>query len=118
MTKRSAKPTADWTQWSEAEARQALASLANSKLSIAAFARSVYVPVGRIVYWRQKFVQGQPARSQHANPKLIPVQLMNTVMAATIEIRLHSFTLCVPESTSTENLAALLVGIAQKANGC
>jgi transposase-like protein len=118
MTNRSAKPTTYWIQWNEAEARKALAMLANSNLSIVAFARSVGVSPARIAYWRKKFAHGQPAPSQPATTTFIPVQLNNTIKAATVEIRLHSLTLCVPESTSTEDLAALFVAIARKTNAC
>jgi hypothetical protein len=104
MTNRSAKPTAYWTQWTEAEARKALATLANSDLSAVVFARSVGVSPARIAYWRKKLAPRQAARTQPATTTFIPVQLTNTIKAATVEIRLGSPTLCVPESTSTEGV--------------
>jgi transposase-like protein len=43
-----------WRQWTEAEARAALAELAESGESLASFARRKGVSSNRLVYWRRR----------------------------------------------------------------
>ncbi|MBX3126224.1 MAG: transposase [Polyangiaceae bacterium] len=47
-------PKRRWRQWSEQEARKAVAELAASGESAAAFSRRTGVSLGRLSYWRQR----------------------------------------------------------------
>jgi hypothetical protein len=67
MSHRTPK-TQHWQQWTEREARDALARLDRSDLSAAAFARSLGVSINRIRYWRTRFAAGQPATTSPTEP--------------------------------------------------
>jgi hypothetical protein len=70
-----------WRQWTEGEARVALAELARPGESAAEFARSRGFSIQRIYYWKKRL------RATLTVPAFVPVRLPpSTITSATIEI--------------------------------
>ena len=94
-----------WRQWTEAEARAALAELAESGESQAGFARRKGVSSNRLVYWRRRV--GAPP----AVPSFVQVRLPAPGTApdgARIEVVVGDVAVRVREDIDVGRLAALV----------
>src|ERR1700736_3993543 len=78
------KAPGGWRQWTEDEARAALAELARSGESMAEFARSRGFSTQRVRYWRKRL--GAIRAVAAFVPVRLPVAAPTTVAAAAIEI--------------------------------
>lgn len=102
-----------YKQWSEDEARAALARLDASGQSVAAFARSIGVSAHRITYWRAKLAIASTTQARHG--PFVPVRI---AAHASLEVALGPVSLRLPEHTSAERVADLLAAIARKVGPC
>ena len=96
-----------WRPWSEKQARARLDALAESGLSVAAFARRRGVSARRLPYWAQRL--DQPARVA-----FVPVSFPAVVAPpdAVIEIAAGDVVLRVREGLHVEHLARLVAALA------
>ena len=89
-----------WRQWTEEDARSALAELSSTRESVTEFARRKGVSVERIGYWRKRLTQGViPAF------KAVPVTEGGR---AQIEIAVAGVTMRIREDVDLERLADLV----------
>ena len=93
-----------WRQWTEQDAREALAELARSGESLAAFARRRGVSGERVRYWRKRLADGTPA--------FVAIPVGSERHGPRIEITTAEVTLRVREDIDLEHLSTLIeVGI-------
>lgn len=111
MSKRS-PPAAHWTQWTETEARAALARWSDSGLSAARFARELGVSPHRLLYWRDKL---GPTVASPAVPAFVPVHL---VAPAEIVLSVGEVSLRLRDDTPHERVAELLCAIVRRVRAC
>jgi len=109
MSQRSSK-TPRWQQWTEREARDVLARLDRSELSVAAFARSLGVSIHRIRYWRTRLAAPQPASSQAPDP-FIAVRVRP---AHAIKITLAAVCVELAADTAAERIADIVAALAKR----
>jgi hypothetical protein len=114
MSQRPPKPQ-HWQQWTEREARDVLARLDRSELSIAAFARSLGVSIDRIRYWRARLAATpQPA----AAPAPAPFIAVRVRSAHTIKITLAALCIELAADTDAERLADIVAALAKRQLPC
>lgn len=108
--RRTAGGRRSWRQWTEDEARAALAELAGSRESPAEFARRRGISKQRIVYWKKRL-------GETAAPVFVAVPLP----AATrheVEIAIDGITLRVREDLDVEHLADIIGALGRRGRGC
>jgi transposase-like protein len=98
-------------QWTEQDAREALAELTRTGESIAEFARRRGVSGERVRYWRKRLADGAPAFVA-----IPPVG--SDRQGPWIEIATTAVTLRVREDVDLEHLAALIEVVARHGRGC
>jgi hypothetical protein len=104
-----------WQQWTEDEARTALAELSRSGQSAAEFARCRGFSTARIRYWKQRL------DVTAVIPAFVPVNLPVTPPAVgtrTIEIVARDVTVRVREDLDVEHVARIVGALAGGARGC
>ncbi len=100
-----------WRQWSEAEARAALAEFAASGESAARFAHRTGVSSRRLAYWKTRL--GTVAAA------FVAVQLpSNALVRDTIEICVDGVAVRVREDLDVAHIARLVDALARPARGC
>jgi transposase-like protein len=99
-----------WRQWTEEDAREALAELARTGESIAGFARRRGVSGERIRYWRKRLTDS-------AVPAFVAVPVTSAGRPQ-IEIVGASVTLRVREDVSLEHLSDLIDTVARHGRRC
>lgn len=99
-----------WRQWTEQDAREALAELARTGESIAGFARRRGVSGERIRYWRRRLADG-------ATPAFVAVPVASAGPPR-IEIVAGGVTLRVREDVSLEHLSDLIDTVTRRGRGC
>jgi transposase-like protein len=101
-----------WRQWTERDAREALAELARTGESIAGFARRRGVSGERVRYWRRRLADGAP-------PAFVAVPVASASAGPPqIEIVAGSVTLRVREDVSLEHLSDLIDTVTGRGRGC
>jgi hypothetical protein len=113
---RTAGKRRGWQQWTEDEARSALAELARSGESAATFARSRGFSTQRVHYWKKR-LGGSPAVPAFV-PVRWPVEAPRSVAAHSIEIISGGITLRVREDLDVEHVARIVAALANGARGC
>jgi hypothetical protein len=104
-----------WHQWTEEEARAALAELAQSRQSVAEFAGCRGFSTARIRYWKKRLgVTAIPAFV----PVGLPVATRATTVTRTIEILVGDVTVRVREDLDVEHVARIVEALADRARGC
>lgn len=105
-----------WHQWTEDEARAALAELSRSGESEAAFARARGFSTQRIRYWKKRL------GTTTAVPAFVPVRLSALTTAATrpptIEIISRDVTVRVREDLDVEHVARIVEALAGRGREC
>jgi|HubBroStandDraft_1064217.scaffolds.fasta_scaffold20878_6 transposase-like protein len=99
-----------WRQWTEQDAREALAELARSGESLAAFARRRGVSGERVRYWRKRLADGAPA--------FVAIPVGSDRQGPRIEVTTAEMTLRVREDIDLEHLSALIEVVARHGRGC
>ena len=99
-----------WRQWTEQEARAALAELAGSGESPADFARRRGISTQRIVYWKKRL-------RETTAPVFVAVPLPPATRDQ-IEIALDGITLRVREDLDVEHLADIIGALVRRGRGC
>ena len=99
-----------WQQWTEQDAREALAELTRTGESIAEFARRRGVSGERVRYWRKRLGNGAPV--------FVAVPVGSDRQGPRIEITTTAVTLRVREDVDLEHLAALIEVVARHGRGC
>jgi hypothetical protein len=112
---RTAEKRGGWHQWTEDEARSALAELARSGESVAVFAHSRGFSTQRVRYWKKRLGES-PAVAAFV-PVRWPVAAP-TVSPPTIEIVSGGITLRVREDLDVEHVARIVAALASRARGC
>jgi len=105
-----------WHQWTEDEARAALAELARSGESVAEFARSRGFSTQRVRYWKKRLAA--TAVVPAFVPVRLPVAVARTVAATTIEIASGGVTVRVREDLDVEHLARIVEALSGRAGRC
>jgi len=113
---RTADKRRGWHQWTEDEARSALAELARSGESAATFARSRGYSTQRVHYWRKR-LSASPAVPAFV-PVRWPVAAPTRGATPSIEIISGGITLRVREDIDVEHLARIVGALASRARGC
>jgi hypothetical protein len=101
-----------WKQWSEGEARAALAELVRSGESASAFARSRGFSTQRIAYWRKRL--GGASTPAFVSVAMPPV----SALRAPIEIVVGDVIVRVREEADVEQLARIVEALARGGRGC
>lgn len=114
MSRRS-PPTAHWTQWSESEARTALARWSSSGLSAARFARELGVSPHRLLYWRDKLGAASASPLAAPAPAFVPVQL---IAPADLVLTVGDVSLRLRDDTAADRVADLLCAIVARVRAC
>jgi hypothetical protein len=99
-----------WRQWTEQEARAALAELGGSRETPAEFARRRGISTQRIVYWKKRL-------GESAAPVFVAVPLAPATRDQ-IEIALDGITLRVREDLDVEHLADIIGALGRRGRGC
>jgi transposase-like protein len=98
-----------WRQWSEREAREALAELGRSGEGIARFARRKGVSEQRLYYWRKRIAEA-------ATPAFVAVPVAPSL--AQIEIASEAVTVRVREDLGLDHVGDLVEVVARRGRGC
>jgi transposase-like protein len=98
-----------WRQWTESEARAALAELARSGEGIARFARRKGVSEQRLYYWRRRI-------AEVAAPAFVAVALATS--RPQIEIASEAVTVRVREDLDPERVGDLVEVVARRGRPC
>ncbi len=102
-----------WQQWTEEQARAALAELGQSGLSLGKFAAFKGISVRRLAYWRTRLAEA-------GSPRFVGVDV-STARAATegrIEIVVGDLTVRVREELDAERVARLVEALARRHREC
>ena len=99
-----------WTQWTEAQARAALAEWRESKQSAEAFARKRGFAPGRLAYWRKRL-------EARATGAFVPV-VAPARRDAHVEIELRGVTLRLREDLAPEIIARIVAALASTTRPC
>ncbi len=99
-----------WRQWTEQQARAALAELAASGESAAGFARRKGVSSQRLAYWR-----GRLARP--ASTEFVAVELAGDSLARWMEIVVGGVVVRVREELDAERVAQLVRALGRQVGG-
>jgi hypothetical protein len=113
---RTARQRGGWHQWTEDEARAALAELAGSGRSAAEFARSRGFSIQRIQYWKKRL--GAPRAVPAFVPVRLPVTAAIAVTGRIIEIVTGDVTVRVREDLDVEHVARIVEALSGRARGC
>lgn len=101
-----------WKQWSEGEARAALAELARSGESASRFARIRGFSTQRIAYWRKRLAGAStPAFVSVAMPPLSATRAPIEIVVADVVIRVR-------EEVDVEQLARIVDALARRDREC
>jgi transposase-like protein len=100
-----------WRQWSESEAREALAELASSGESAASFARRRGISTQRLAYWKKRLASGTA-------PKFVAVALAPATSPRWIEISAGGVVVRVPEPLDEDRVARLVEAIRRRLGPC
>ncbi len=98
-----------WRQWTESEAREALAELGRSGESVARFARRKGVSAQRVHHWRKRIAEG-------GVPAFVAVPVAPRL--AQIEIVSEAVTVRVREDLDLEHVGDLIEVVARRGRGC
>ena len=107
-----------WRQWTESEAREALAEFAQSGESLASFARRREVSSNRLRYWRKRLGEGALV------PSFVQVRLRGSIAADApsdgerIEVVVDDVAVRVPLEMDVGRLAALVRALAGREPAC
>jgi hypothetical protein len=96
-----------WRQWSEAEARAALAELDGSGESAKRFASRKGVSTQRLAYWRKRLAD--------SGTTFVAVPLPEAGRGGHVEIALDGVVVRVREEVEVDHVARLVVAIARRA---
>jgi transposase-like protein len=99
-----------WRQWSEEDARSALAELSSTRESVTEFARRKGVSVERIRYWRKRLMQ-------HEVPAFMAVPVSDGARAQ-IEIAVAGLTMRIREDVDLERLSDLVDIVTRSSRRC
>jgi hypothetical protein len=99
-----------WSQWTEKEAREALAELAASGESAAAFARRMGVSPGRIAYWQKRM-------ASRGTPDFVPVDIAGVTRSRCLEIVAAGVVIRVREDLEADQVAHLVEAIGRRVSG-
>lgn len=106
-----------WRQWSEAEARAALAELARSAESTVSFARRKGVSPQRLQYWKKRLASSPLPSS--TTPAFVALSLPTVPIGRPeIEIRLGEVVVVVREGVDIELVARLVDALSRRTRGC
>ncbi len=97
-------------QWTEREAREALAELQDRGESVAAFAQRRGMSVQRVYYWRRRL-------RETAAPAFVAMPL-TAVASDQIEICSEGITVRVREGIAAEHLANVVEALTQRGRRC
>jgi hypothetical protein len=100
-----------WRQWTEQEARAALAELSASGASLAEFAQSKQVSTHRLAYWRKRL--GEATRP----PAFVSVALPNELSSSPVEIVSGRVIVRVRDDVDAERIAGIVEALARRL-GC
>ncbi len=105
-----------WWQWTEADARAALAELARSGESLAEFARSRGVSTQRVRYWKKRLGASEQAAFVAVRlPEAVP---STVVLGAHVDILWAGVTVRVREDLDVEHVARIVYALARRAVEC
>lgn len=107
-TKARTTRSGGWRQWTEADARAALAELAASGETLAAFSCRTGVSVARLSYWRKRLT-----RPDAAPASFVAVELAG-VGSKQLEIVAAGVVVRVPEDLDVEQVACLVEAIGRR----
>jgi hypothetical protein len=113
---RTAEKRNGWHQWTEDEARSALAELARSGESAATFARSRGFSSQRVYYWKKRL--GDSPAVPAFVPVRWPVAAPTSGATPSIEIISGGIAVRVREDLDVEHLARIVDALASRARGC
>ena len=99
-----------WRQWSESEARKALAAWKRSGQSADAYARATGVSAKRLRYWTQRLADAAPVRFVPVGPLPSP--------AGVLEVTVRGVVLRVREDLTAEQLARVVAALAAALPPC
>lgn len=99
-----------WRQWTEKEAREALAELASSGESPAAFSRRAGVSRGRLEYWRKRLGRCETT-------DFVAVDLAGVTAPQFIEIVANGVVVRVREDLDVDRVAHLVEAIGRRVGG-
>jgi hypothetical protein len=103
-------------RWTEDEARAALAELAQSRESVAAFTQSRGYSAQRIRYWKKRF--GETGAVPAFVSVRWPAGAPTSSAPRSLEIVIGGVTLRVREDLDVEHVARLVEALASRARGC
>jgi hypothetical protein len=102
-----------WTRWTEAQARTALDTLAQSGLSAQAFAEREGISVQRVSYWKKRLrEETAPTQGPHA---FVAVTLPQTTC---VEIVLGSVMVRIPSHVDPRQIARMVRALAREETPC
>jgi Transposase len=104
-----------WRRWTEAEARGALAELAESGESLASFARGKGISTNRLVYWRRRI--GETAVIPSFVQVRVPAARIHSD-GARVEVVVDDVSVHVREDMDVGRLAALVRALAGREPAC
>jgi hypothetical protein len=110
MRKRTSTRERRWSQWTEKEARVALAELAASGESAAAFARRIGVSAGRVAYWQKRMASCD-------TPDFVPVDIAGVTRSRCLEVVAAWVVVRVREDLDANRLADLVEAIGRRVSG-
>jgi hypothetical protein len=96
-----------WHHWTEKEARAALAELAASGESVAAFTRRTGISTGRLAYWQKRIASGETAN-------FVAVDLGAATTSRHFEIVAAGVVVRVREDLELDHVARLVEAIARR----
>jgi transposase-like protein len=99
-----------WRQWTEDEAREALAELASTGESAASFARRRGISTQRLAYWKKRLGSG-------TGPKFVAVALPAATSPMWIEIAACGVVVRIREQLDVEHVARLVDAIGRRVGG-
>ena len=103
-------------RWTEDEARAALAELAQSRESVAAFTQSRGYSAQRIRYWKKRL--GETGAIPAFVSVRWPAVASTSSVPRSLEILVGGVTLRVREDLDVEHVARLVEALASRARGC
>lgn len=108
-------PKRRWRQWSEQEARKAVAELAASGESAAAFSRRTGVSLGRLTYWRKRLDGSSLALGETTD--FVAVNLSGATTSRSLEIVAAGVVVRVREDLDAGQVAHLVEAIGRRVTG-
>jgi hypothetical protein len=99
-----------WHQWTQEEARAALAELAASGESMAAFTRRTGISRGRLAYWQKRIASGETT-------DFVSVDLAGAAVGRHFEIVAAGVVVRVREGLDVDEVARLVEAIGRRVRG-